>query len=123
MYIVGAAHPNKQKAQSILERHILAGDRLCTSAEVFQEILHRYVAIRRRDAIAPAFEVLQASSDVIFPVEFDDVEGARALLMSHPDLSSRDALHATTMRRNGIGQIMSFDAGFDGIEGIRRVVA
>jgi hypothetical protein len=29
-----------------------------TSAEVLQEILHRYVAINRRDAIQPAFDAL-----------------------------------------------------------------
>jgi hypothetical protein len=31
--------------------------RLVTDAEVLQEILHRYVAIDRRDAIQPALEV------------------------------------------------------------------
>jgi hypothetical protein len=29
-----------------------------TDAEVLQEILHRYVAIDRRDAIQPAFDAL-----------------------------------------------------------------
>ena len=34
---------------------------LLTDAEVLQEILHRYVAINRRDAIQPAFDALLAS--------------------------------------------------------------
>src|SRR5262245_34063500 len=43
MYLVGAAHPNKDSARSALERAIVDGERLVTDAEVLQEILHRYV--------------------------------------------------------------------------------
>src|SRR5688572_30589515 len=58
MYLVGAEHPHKADSQRLLESAIAAGERLVTDAEVFQEILHRYVAIKRRDAIQPAFDVL-----------------------------------------------------------------
>ena len=54
MYLVGADHPQKTDAQRLLERAIVAGESLVTDVEVFQEILHRYVATDRRDAIAPA---------------------------------------------------------------------
>jgi hypothetical protein len=54
MYLLGAAHPKKTEAQILLERLIAAGERLVTDAEVLQEILHRYTAIDRREAIAPA---------------------------------------------------------------------
>lgn len=53
MYLVGAARPHKTDAQWLLERAVTAGERLVTDAEVLQEILHRYVAIGRRDAIQP----------------------------------------------------------------------
>jgi uncharacterized protein len=59
MYIVGAAHPHKVDSRRILEEKITDGERLVTDAEVFQEVLHRYSAISRLDAIQPAFEVLQ----------------------------------------------------------------
>jgi uncharacterized protein len=58
MYLVGADHPLKNDARRLVERCLLDGERLVTDAEVLQEILHRYVAIRRRDAIQPALEVL-----------------------------------------------------------------
>ena len=58
MYLVGAAHPHKVDAQRLLERCIADGERLVTDAEVLQEILHRYVAIDRRDAIQPALDAL-----------------------------------------------------------------
>lgn len=54
MYLMGAAHPHPTEAQVILERLIAAGERLVTDAEVLQEILHRYTAIEKREAIGPA---------------------------------------------------------------------
>ena len=54
MYLVGAEHPHKIDAQRILERCIADDERLVTDAEVLQEILHRYAAIGRKDAISPA---------------------------------------------------------------------
>ena len=45
MYLVGAAHPHRADARQLLEDAIAASQRLITSAEVLQEILHRYVAI------------------------------------------------------------------------------
>ena len=47
MYLVGAPHPHKIDAQRLLERLVAERQRLVTDAEVFQEILHRYVAIDR----------------------------------------------------------------------------
>ena len=40
----------------MLEKLIRDRQRLTTDAEVLREILHRYVAIDRRDAIQPAFD-------------------------------------------------------------------
>jgi predicted nucleic acid-binding protein len=57
MYLVGAPHPHKIDAQRLLENSS-DRQRLITDAEVLQEILHRYVAIDRRDAIQPAFDAL-----------------------------------------------------------------
>lgn len=53
MYLVGGNHPNKVEARNLVEAAISVGHRLVTSCEVLQEILHRYIAIDRRDAIQP----------------------------------------------------------------------
>ena len=58
VYLVGAAHQNKIDAQRIIEQCIADGERLISDAEVLQELLHRYTAIRRLDAIEPAFNAL-----------------------------------------------------------------
>lgn len=120
MYLVGAPHPNKEAARALLERAITDGEALVTDAEVLQEILHRYVAIDRRDAIGPATDVLLGVVDEVFPVERIDVERAGRLVLANP-LSARDAVHVAIMRRRGVERILSFDRGFDGVDGIVRI--
>ena len=121
MYLVGAAHPNKEAARRALEEAVAAGESLCTDAEVLQEILHRYTAIRRPDDIDPAFDALLAIVDVVYPIERADVERARRLLRTTPALSARDAVHIALMQGRDIDRILTFDTGFDGIPGIVRL--
>lgn len=121
MYLIGAPHPHKVDAQRLLERAIADREKLVTSAEVFQEILHRYGYLNRRDAIQPAFDALRGVVDDIYPVEFPQVERAKTLLLGRPHLRARDALHVATMERHGINRIMSFDTDFDDLPGIIRI--
>lgn len=121
MYLVGAPHPHKVDAQRLLEACIARGEKLVTDAEALQEILHRYVAIDRRDAIQPAFEALQGVVDEVLPIEAADVERAKRIVLERRHLSARDALHAAIMERHGITRILTFDRGFDTIPGITRL--
>lgn len=121
MYLVGAPHPNKDAARTAVERCINRGERLVTSAEVMQEILHRYVAIRRPDAIQPALDVLLGLVDEVFPVEALDVSSARDVLAARAQMSSRDALHVAVMKRRGVDRVLSFDAGFDAVAWLERL--
>jgi len=120
MYLVGAAHPNKDQARRLLEQAVVEEERLVTDAEVLQEILHRYVAIGRREAIEPAFEVLLGVVDEVLPIDVADVQRARRLLSS-PQLSARDAVHIAVMQRHDIGRILTFDRAFDGVPGLTRI--
>ena len=122
MYLVGAPHPHKVDAQRALEQVIAGARRLVTDAEVLQEILHRYRAIDRLDAIQPAFQALLGVVDEVFPIEERDVLAAKDILLGAPRLSSRDALHVAVMRRQGVASILSFDRGFDGVAGLTRLV-
>jgi uncharacterized protein len=121
MYLVGGSHPHKSDAQRLLEKLVSERERLVTSTEVLQEILHRYVAIDRRDAIQPAFDALLGVVDEVLAIEHRAVERAKTIIMAHRDLSARDALHLAVMQQHGIAQIMSFDGGFDGFAGIVRL--
>jgi hypothetical protein len=123
MYLVGADHPHKVDAQRILERAATARERLVTDAEVFQEILHRYVAIDRRDAIQPAFDILNELVDEIFPIDATVVNRAKSLVLGYPRLSARDAIHVASMQEHSVARIMSFDAAFDAVPGFTRLNA
>ena len=120
MYLVGAAHPNKDVARALLERAVIEAERLVTDAEVLQEILHRYVAIDRREAIGPAFDAILGVVDAVLPIELADVQRARRLL-STPSLQARDAIHVAVMQRHDIGRVMSFDHAFDEVPGLTRI--
>ena len=117
MYLVGGDHPNRAAARHLIELAIAGRERLVTDAEVLQEILHRYAAIERRDAIGPASSTLLAVVDEVYPIELEDVERARTLVTTSR-LSARDAVHLAVMQRRGVTEIMTFDRGFDGIPGI-----
>lgn len=121
MYLVGSAHSHKSDAQRMLERFIADRQRLVTDAEVLQEILHRYVAIDRRDAIQPAFDALLDVVDEVFLIDRGAVERAKAIVLGHPRLSARDAVHLAVMQQRGVTHIMSFDAGFDSFPGVERL--
>jgi predicted nucleic acid-binding protein len=123
MYLVGAEHALKAESRRLLTRAVEDGERLVTDAEVLQEILHRYVAIDRRDFIQPAFDALLAVVDEVLPIEAADVERAKTIVLGKRRLSARDALHLAVMEHAGIGRILSFDAGFDGYPGVTRVHA
>ena len=118
MYLVGAAHPHKVDARRILEESVAAGESFVTDAEVLQEILHRYVAIDRRDAIQPAFEIIQHVVDVIFPIELQDIERAKDIVLGYASLSARDSIHIAVMERYGVGVVATFDRGFTAYPGL-----
>lgn len=92
-----------------------------TDVEVFQEILHRYVAIARRDAIQPAFDALLSVVHDVFPIEEPDVLLAKDIVATRTALSARAAIHLAVMERHDLHRIFSFDQGFDSVTGIERL--
>jgi uncharacterized protein len=121
MYLVGAAHPHKLDSQRLLESALSSGERLVTDAEVLQEICHRYSAIGRRDGIQPAFEAILGVVDDVLPIDRQDAESGKDILLRYAALSARDAIHAAVMERHGIERIMTFDRGFDALPSVERL--
>ena len=121
MYLIGSAHPNQTVAAALLQRMSLDGDRLVTDAEVFQEILHRYTAIRRLESIQPAFDALSELVEEVFPIDEETVRLAQSVVLGYQNVSARDAIHVAAMKRRGISRILSFDQGYDTIPGLERL--
>ena len=121
MDLVGAPHAHKSDARRLLEKVVSERQSLVTDAEVLQEILHRYVAIDRRDAIQPAFDALIGIVDQVLAVDRSTAERAKQIVLGYRQLSARDAVHIAVMEHHGIEQIMTFDSGFDVFPGITRL--
>ena len=89
-------------------------------SQALEEILYRYVAIDRRDAIQPAFDALTGMVDEVLAVDRAAVERAKRIVLEYQRLSARDAVHLAVMEQHGIDRILSFNRGFDGFAGITR---
>jgi uncharacterized protein len=121
MYLTGTSGALKTDAQRLLERLVSERQRLVTDAEVLQEILHRYSAINRRHDIQPAFDALLSVVDEVLPVDRAVAERAKQIVLSYQRLSARDAVHLAVMEQHGIDRILTFDSGFDGFPGVKRL--
>ena len=121
MYLVGAPHAHKSDARRLLEKMVSERQRLVTDAEVLQEILQRYVAIERRDAIQPALDALIGIVDQVLAVDRSIAERAKQIVLGYRQLSTRDAVHLAVMQHHGIEQIMTFVSGFSSFPGITRL--
>ena len=116
MYLVGAPHPNRERA-AVLPRN-RPGGHYVTSADVYQEILHRYTSINRRAAAKDAFRLIDDLVASVFPITQADVHAARKIAEEHVLLSARDCLHLAEMRAKGVERALTYDQGFSAFPGI-----
>ncbi|MGQ0679848.1 MAG: type II toxin-antitoxin system VapC family toxin [Actinomycetota bacterium] len=123
MYLVGADEQMRLAAGSAVRSAQAAGWRMVTDAEVYEEVLHRYVAIGRRDAIEPCVALLDRLVSRVYPIDREVIVRAIDTLESITQLSARDAIHAGVAGHYGILRILSFDRGFDAVPGLSRFPA
>jgi predicted nucleic acid-binding protein len=121
MYLIGRDAALAARARSAIQSLTIANETLVTDAEVFQEVLHRYRSIGRDQLIGHAFLLLKRLSRLVLPIDLEVIEQARAVMLQHPKISARDAVHVSIMNVHGITRILSFDAGFDRVPGITRL--
>jgi predicted nucleic acid-binding protein len=122
IYTAGRPHPLKAPSARIVDLVSRYPDAFFTDAEVFQETLHRYIALRLWPRMRDAFaESLALMSGYIEPLLPDDVERAASLADRYPVLSARDLVHWAVMQRVGATRIVTADGDFDGLPGIHRL--
>jgi len=121
LYAAGGVHPLRQACARVLRRVADGTLDATVNSEVIQEIVYvLWRRGRREDALTLASHVSALFPDML-AVTRGDVAMACELLRRSPKLSVRDAIHVATMIQNGIDEIISVDADFDRIEGIRRI--
>ncbi|MCI0589668.1 MAG: PIN domain-containing protein, partial [Planctomycetes bacterium] len=93
-----------------------------TDAETLQEILHRYLALRRtREGFAVFDGFARLMGPRVLPLEARECLRARALAERYSWASARDLIHLAVCLSAGIRRVLSQDRDFDRFEGIERV--
>ena len=114
MYAAGSAHAHKDPCLRFLSRAHAGEIQAVTSAEVLQEILHRYHRLGLPGVAEQVYGLVTQLSSEVLPVTIADTDLCVELLDEFGG-SVRDALHVAVMRNNGLEVVASFDAGFDAL--------
>ena len=121
MYAAGGEHPLRAPSQRVLERVEDGELDAVISVEVVQEIVHRYLAIRRPDlAVTGATAAMDLFAPVL-PLTHAVMRRLPALARDYPKLAARDLIHVAVCQHEGIAEIISPDRGFDTVAGLRRI--
>ena len=122
VYASGRSHDLKEPSRAVLRLATEHFASFVTDSEVFQEMLHRYLALRvwseSRANFVRYLDLMRARTEPMLSV---DVRLAASLAENHKGLSARDLVHLAVMRRIGCPTIVTADSGFDGIDGITRL--
>jgi predicted nucleic acid-binding protein len=122
IYAAGRPHPLKEPCAQLL---LLAAEHpqaFVTDAEVLQELLHRYLALRLWPQGREAFKRFSVlMQDRVEPIQAADVERAAGLADAYQELGGRDLVHAAVMQRLGVRRIISADTGFDRLPDVERL--
>jgi predicted nucleic acid-binding protein len=121
MYAAGADHPLREPCRRALERAVASRIVLITDAEVLQELLYRYFAINQPEVARSVYESTTRLCDEVLDVGEKHTARALELLLGHPRLSTRDAIHIATMESRGLRRLLSTDRDFDGLTEVTRV--
>jgi len=121
MYAAGQDHPLRAPCARIIERFRDGEMEGAISAEVVQEVLHRFVAIRQFElGAALARDALDLFAPVL-PITHAVMDRMPALVERYPALAACDLVHVATCLEHGISTIISPDRGFDAVSEIRRL--
>lgn len=106
-----------REALAMIRAQALAGQSSVLTVEEVVHVRHRRLGDRQRAAREGcAIGSMVALHDVGRP----DLERALALFADHPSLDPRDCVHVAVAERIGTAVILSTDADFDSVPGVRR---
>ena len=121
MYASGGEHPLRGPCEDVLTRVADGELDAVISVEVIQEILHRFISIRRSElGEVQASEAMDFFAPVL-PITHALMRRVPELGRKYPALSARDLIHVATCIHEGITEIISPDLGFDQVAEVRRI--
>ena len=121
MYAAGREHPLKKRAMAFLESAAEGSVEAVIDAEVLQEILHRYRALKRWQEGRLVYDTARMLFPEVLAVTGEVMDRARQLMDEQSGFMARDALHAAVVAVYGLASITSFDPDFDRVTWLKRV--
>ena len=121
MHAAGGEHPLRDPCRRIIDGISDGSVDGVTSAEVVQEIFHRFLSIRRPEDGAILAERTQDLMAPVLPITHALMRRVPELARRYPTLDARDLVHVATCIHEGITEIISPDRGFDQVAELRRL--
>lgn len=121
LHAAGGEHPLRDPCRRIIEGISDGSVDGVTSAEVVQEIFHRFLSIRRPEDGAILAERTQDLMAPVLPITHALMRRVPELARRYPTLDARDLVHVATCIHEGITEIISPDRGFDQVAELRRI--
>lgn len=122
IYAAGRPHSLKAPCAQILLLVAEHPQSFVTDAEVLQELLHRYLALRLWPQGREVFRLFaELMQERIETVQAADVERAADLADAYPELGGSDLLHAAIMERLHVRRVISADTDFDRLPEVERL--
>lgn len=121
MYAAGADHPLREPCVRVMKAVDQRLIEAVTSTEVVQEILHRFLAVKRPDIASGLARSTLDTFAPVLPITHALMRRVPDLARRYPGLAARDLVHLATCIHEGIAEIISTDRGFDGVSEVRRI--
>lgn len=121
MYAAGSGHRLQEPARQVLLEAQAGRLDAVISAEVIQEILHRFTGTQRHaDGVALAEAALHMFRPVL-SIDHGVMHRTTDLARRHPTARARDLVHVATCLAYDLKAIVSPDEDFDRIADVRRI--
>lgn len=121
MYAAGAEHPLREPCRRVMLAIGSGALTAVTSVEVVQELLHRFIAIRRVDIGRQLASDAMDTFAPVLPISHAVMRRVPDLAARYPSLGARDLVHVATCVHEGIAEIVSPDRAFDQVAEVRRL--
>ncbi len=123
MYAAGKTHFYKNPCLHVLKDVETRRLSAVVNTEVFQELLYRYSHIGMPEkGVQLCSDVFKYPLTILSVVEAD-IRLAVDLFENHKGagVKPRDAIHAATLKNNGVAQLLSADKDFDNFDFLSRI--
>jgi predicted nucleic acid-binding protein len=121
MYAAGAEHPLRAPCRRVMLAIGSGTLAAVTSVEVVQELLHRFIAIRRVEIGRQLASDAMDTFAPVLPISHALMRRVPDLAARYPTLAARDLVHVATCVHEGITEIVSPDRAFDQVAEVRRL--